>query len=47
MLPPPFCDAGKRPWVGPNAWSDLPVIKVALGVKAEELVQWVLERMSM
>ena len=38
--------AGKRPWVGHNEWADMPVIKVALGVKDKELVRWVLERMG-
>lgn len=37
---------GKRDWVGVNAWSDLPRIKVALGVRSEELVRWVLDRMA-
>ena len=39
-------DECKREWVGSNAWSDLPKIKVALGVRGDALVEWVLERMG-
>lgn len=39
-------DECKREWVGVNAWTDLPKINVALGVRGEELVQWVVERMA-
>ena len=38
-------DECKREWVGFNAWTALPKIKVALDVKADALVQWVLDRM--
>lgn len=38
--------AGSRDWVGENAWSYLPKIKVALSVHADELVEWVLDRMK-
>lgn len=39
-------DECKRPWVGTNAWVHLPVVKVALGVEAEAVVAFVLERMG-
>lgn len=37
---------GKREWVGDNAWKELPVMKVALGVKSNEVVAWVIDRMT-
>ena len=39
-------DECKREWVGVNAWTDLPKVNVALGVKGGDLVKWVLERMA-
>ena len=39
-------DECKRDWVGVNAWTDLPKINVALGVQGEELVGWVVDRMT-
>jgi uridine nucleosidase len=39
-------DECKRAWVGVNAWADLPKIKVALGVQGDELVEWVIGRMT-
>jgi hypothetical protein len=32
--------------VGPNAWTDLPTINVAVGVRGDEVVEWVVERMT-
>jgi uridine nucleosidase len=39
-------DECKREWVGANAWSDLPRVHVAMGVAADDVVGWVLERMA-
>ena len=36
-----------RNWVAPNAWSDRPVVQVAVGVQANEAVRILLERMAM
>lgn len=41
-----ICIIGKRDWVGHNAWVNLPVVKVALGVNSKDLVAWVLDRMG-
>lgn len=38
--------AGKKRWVGVNEWQGLPAIRVALGVRSEALVAWVLDRMG-
>lgn len=38
--------AGKKNWVGDNDWLPLPPIQVALGVRSEALVAWVLDRMG-
>jgi inosine-uridine nucleoside N-ribohydrolase len=39
-------DDGKRSWRGPNGWTGLPRIKVAMGVNSEEATTWVLDRMT-
>ncbi|KAL4440556.1 hypothetical protein ABPG75_003557 [Micractinium tetrahymenae] len=39
-------DEGHKRWVGTNEWQGLPAIKVALGVRSERLVSWVLDRMA-
>lgn len=39
-------DECKREWVGPNAWTDLPRAHVAMGVRADDVVDWVLQRMA-
>lgn len=38
--------AGHKRWVGTNEWQGLPAVKVALGVRSEQLVGWVLDRMT-
>ena len=43
---PPPCPAGKKRWVGANEWQGLPAVKVALGVRGSEVVEWVLDRMT-
>jgi len=45
---PPAClalHAGKKNWVGTNEWQGLPAIQVAVGVRSQQLVDWVLDRM--
>lgn len=37
---------GTRQWVGENAWISLPEIDIALSVNSDELVNWVLDRMT-
>lgn len=45
--PAPLCArAGHKRWVGTNEWQGLPAVKVALGVRSEQLVGWVLDRMT-
>ncbi|PSC71961.1 putative uridine nucleosidase 2 [Micractinium conductrix] len=39
-------DEGKKRWVGANEWQGLPAVKVALGVRGSEVVEWVLDRMT-
>ena len=38
--------AGKKQWVGTNEWMGLPRVKVATAVKSQQLVEWVVDRMS-
>ena len=38
--------AGLKRWVGSNEWQGLPAVKVALGVRSQQLVEWVLDRMT-
>lgn len=45
-LPPRALPAGKKRWVGSNDWQGLPAVRVALGVRSEQLVSWVLGRLT-
>lgn len=46
LLAPLYNAAGLKRWVGCNEWQGLPAVKVALGVRSQQLVEWVLDRMT-